>query len=486
MKKLTSLILTLLLFCIFCFAQNVFAQSGRKITDRLLALAQEKQRASLARQADGGGEDSKVRVLFYPVGKKSSNIDLSFFKRNNIEYIKSKSYLTANIDASLIYELENIAGVEKIDISFPPKPLFIGQGVGAINAADYYGGDGVKIAVIDVKEPGGGFKGYKDLQRRGELPKSVITKDFTRRGAPPIEDEYELGEHGNACAEIIYDIVPKATMYLLEIKCVASFQNAYKYCRDEEIKIASVSLGWSFGTLTDVGYGVSEVAQIVENTTGTLSVVAAGNDGYYQSPNINSPGDARSALTVGAISWSNYARGQIEPFSSVGPVKEYNGYIDGEYVSLSSATKPEITAPDGVNSVAYGDSFYGTSAATPHVAGVAALLLGWSKSKEFQNLFPNLSAPASLKAEVIKYAKPVAGQTLPNNIYGYGRLILDNNLVKIINTGNIIVYPNPVSISKKGSVKITNIPINTRIYGVNIFTVTGQFVKSLDFTNSMQ
>lgn len=71
------------------------------------------------------------------------------------------------------------------------------------------------------------------------------------------------------------------------------------------------------------------------------------------------PADAEGVLTVGAVYWQT---GVLEDFSSRGPTN------DGR-------TKPDVVAPDGVSTFAYGaGNFYGTSAATPHVAGAAALL----------------------------------------------------------------------------------------------------------------
>ncbi|MCL2485609.1 MAG: S8 family serine peptidase [Endomicrobia bacterium] len=188
-------------------------------------------------------------------------------------------------------------------------------------------------------------------------------------------------------------------------------------------------------------------------------------DNINPQSSLSSPADARSVLTVGAISIQNWTSGPIEYFSSRGPSRANANYP----YALNPAIKPEICGPDGVTTISYGQrNFYGTSAATPHVAGAAALLL--SLSSFTLNV-------ADLKAEVIKYAKPVG--TSPDSNYGYGKLVLDTSIIPwAADAGNIVCYPNPVSISKKGYIKITNLPYNTSFIEINVFTVTGEFVKT--------
>jgi subtilisin family serine protease len=80
---------------------------------------------------------------------------------------------------------------------------------------------------------------------------------------------------------------------------------------------------------------------------------------YTPEYSVNTPGDSTGALTVGAVDWES---GDLEDYSSRGPTE------DGR-------TKPDLVAPAGVSSAAYGDTWIGTSASCPHVTGAAALIL---------------------------------------------------------------------------------------------------------------
>jgi hypothetical protein len=86
------------------------------------------------------------------------------------------------------------------------------------------------------------------------------------------------------------------------------------------------------------------------------------------SGSIACPGDAAASFTVGAINCTNYASGPLEYYSSLGP-------NNGGYTGNPVVVKPDICGPAGVSTATYGDKdFYGTSAAAPHIAGLAALV----------------------------------------------------------------------------------------------------------------
>lgn len=185
---------------------------------------------------------------------------------------------------------------------------------------------------------------------------------------------------------------------------------------------------------------------VTSSTVGTTSVSVSGTN---TQKTVAMPGTAAGAITVASYvtkwSWptntsqnftySNTTDGtaNISSFSSIGPTRdgrqkpEIAAPGQGIAAALSSTATPSSTR------VQPGSRHYliqGTSMASPHVAGAAAVLLG---------AFPTLTA-AQVKSLFTSTATADAMTgSVPNFTWGYGKMNILNAMVKAINASASVV-----------------------------------------------
>jgi len=166
------------------------------------------------------------------------------------------------------------------------------------------------------------------------------------------------------------------------------------------------------------GSGKTLPATYLIDAYGAIAIALPTTEG-----SLAAPGDAKGALTVGAVVWQT---DEIATYSSRGPTE------DGRL-------KPEISAPTKVSNRVYQSAgtanFSGTSAAAPHVSGAAALI--WSRN-------PSLS-----RDEVVAFLLNRAhdlGARGADTSYGYGRLDLGDPPSPSAPTGvpPVTVTPPPI------------------------------------------
>ncbi|HET6374324.1 MAG TPA: S8 family serine peptidase [Candidatus Polarisedimenticolia bacterium] len=139
---------------------------------------------------------------------------------------------------------------------------------------------------------------------------------------------------------------------------------------------------------------------------------------------------AEGVLSIGAINATDPGSDTIEGFSSRGPTN------DGRM-------KPEVTSIDGVavsGAGGFPTTFFGTSAAAPHAAAVAALLLQSAPCLLAENdaTDPDAAAERGLLRDAILQHAIDIGPSGPDSTFGFGRndaLVPATAMLPIADTG---------------------------------------------------
>ncbi|MBU7023016.1 MAG: S8 family serine peptidase [Theionarchaea archaeon] len=319
-----------------------------------------------------------------------------------------------------------------------------------------YDGSGTCICVIDT--------GIDPEHCDFPSGKIVAWADYIN-GLPAPYDDHGHGTHVSsiaAGAHTPYGVAPGASLIGAKV-C-----NSAGSCPD-----SAIIMGIDFGVAkeTDVenlslggpgGDGTSAIALecnwAVEQ--GVVVVCAAGNDGpaFYT---INTPGDAKEVITVGACDKCN----RLISFSSRGPT------TDGR-------VKPDIVAPGvtiyaaraGTECSDWGMS--GTSMATPHVAGVAALMLHANSSATPFQIKNCMGATALVKC---------IGK---NALWGWGRVDAYAAVKQVMDNPSILPPPDAADIFScsppPAIVTIASPTDGSRIYSGETVTISAKTSESID------
>ncbi|MFD7502358.1 S8 family serine peptidase [Streptomyces sp. NPDC059850] len=255
-------------------------------------------------------------------------------------------------------------------------------------------GEGVKVAVLDT----GIDATHPDVKDAVADSKSFVPDQTVKDGHGHGTHVADTIAGGGAGSEGKYKgVAPGAKLLVGKVMNDAGegysswIIEGMEWAAASDAKIVSMSLG---GPATGPSDPLSEAVDQLSASSGALFVIAAGNSGPFEGT-VETPGIANSALTVGAVDKSD----KWATFSSRGP-------RTGDY-----AVKPEITAP-GVNITAAraaGTSMgtpvndlytasSGTSMATPHVAGAAAIVAGAHPDWSGQQIKDALASTAKTRA----------------------------------------------------------------------------------------
>lgn len=292
-------------------------------------------------------------------------------------------------------------------------------------------GKGVIVAVLDtgIQSNHSEFANPAKDINGNNISKFVTGASFINGEGNPEQDG---NNHGTHCAGTVAGatagVAPDAQ--LMAVKVLAANGSGSGIGIIQGIQFATANgadvISMSLGTAGD-NPGTDGIENAVNNAVaaGIVVVVAAGNAGP-DAGTLGSPGTSPLIISVGA----HDSNGNIANFSSRGP-------------NADGLIRPDLMAPGvGVRSaIANGGFafFSGTSMATPHVSGIAALMLEVLKPAVANGfVIPDNLTPTAFFKQIFTRPENVFGQAIPN-VTGAGAI----NALNSVNELLTLTQPEP-------------------------------------------
>jgi subtilisin family serine protease len=276
-------------------------------------------------------------------------------------------------------------------------------------------GKGVNVAVLDTGVHG------EHPALNGRIKDFIVIDPLGRRiRSSPTFDCGTHGTHvcgtiagGKAPGGVSIGVAPEANLYVAGVligdSTLQTLMEGISWAIEKGADIINMSLGFSYFEPL-----FAEVFKMLTEQYGVLPVVAIGNENHG---NTSSPGNAHNAFSIGAIEKMPKSKVDVPFFSSGASL-----VFPGEPIGL--VTKPDVVAP-GVQifscvppkRISKGNFEYtymdGTSMATPHASGVAALLMSAKPQASISDIIEALKQTAK---------HPLGVDARPDNRWGYGMI----------------------------------------------------------------